>query len=288
MRSVITFICLLTTLGLLSTAAKANDYARNHYALSELHNDLADHRLDDFSLLEAAIIAGGEKLSGSPIPAMPTKLQQHRFASRESSAALLQWMHAELLEGRYQKSATLIPTALDGGNYNCVVATVLYISLADQLGWKTTIVETPGHVFCKLHEGDESWDIEPTYPQWFELTSAERENSPLHARDSRRELTRTDLLARLMYNRGVNRLQNGEFSAAIDLLKLSYQWDAKNPAVRENLCAGYNNWAIQRSSHGDFAGALSLIHQGRKIDPSYRYFELNERHIRQQQLKAVR
>ncbi|QDU93354.1 hypothetical protein [Lignipirellula cremea] len=247
-----------------------------------LRADLLDGRLDDLTLLEAALIAGGiddtralnhHVEAFARVEAALRRELPDTASPQERAEIVFRFLHTNVLTGPYARDCMQVERSLRGEEYNCVTATILYQSLAAAADLPTIAVSTPGHVFCRI-PGDR--DIETTCPDWFDRTESV---SPLSSR-ARRDLNAAQLLAKVYYNRSVLLLGRGKFSPATRYLSLSISLDPHDADALENQCAAYNNWALECAAAGQYAKACSLLEQGRRINPYYEHFARNERHIR--------
>ena len=101
---------------------------------------------------------------------------------------------------------------------------------------------------------------------------------PNEATGSFREISDVQLIATIYYNRGVDELTAGHFSAATVANVKALQLDPHNENAWRNLMATFNNWAIARASEGDYVNAAQLLDEGRFIDDDYELFRANQVH----------
>jgi tetratricopeptide (TPR) repeat protein len=181
---------------------------------------------------------------------------------------LLAQMHARVLTGQYDKSATDWRTALDRGNYNCLSALAIYHELCRQADVPLTLWAEPGHVHCRLGE----LRIEPTSRQW----PAPADSGSAAAR----QITPEQLVGRFHYNRGIELLANRDFAGGVAALHSACRLDPLDTDARANLLAGLNNWALALSADEQHAAARSLIFRGLAIDPDYAPLVANEHYLR--------
>ncbi len=173
-----------------------------------LFADAADGRLDEFSPLDAALVASGvedvdclhryaqkaaaladelrcsEKLAGTP---------------RQQIEAVFEFLHQRVLYGGYDLAYTDLRRVLDDGRFNCVSATVLFNYLAGEFGLDCRGLEMPGHAMSRVwlpaaEKGDSPplcevpsgpfrqrgtvplfLDVENTFPRWFCLKDDPRQ-----------------------------------------------------------------------------------------------------------------
>jgi len=108
-------------------------------------------------------------------------------------------------------------------------------------------------------------DLPPTLP-------------PNDAPGTFREISDVQLIATIYYNRGVDDLIAGRFSAATAANIKALQLDPQNENARRNLMASLNNWAIALATEKDFLNAAQLLDEGRLINDDYELFRANQVH----------
>jgi len=260
-----------------------------------LLDDARDGRLDEFGLVEAALIAGGidresERnkccarfraiCASSLIHAESTgRDMTPETPLQERARTLFRFMHQQVLTGEYQLEATQFSRTLQSGAYNCVTATILFNSLCEAHGLAATAVATKGHVFSRIHEPD-TFDIQTTCSQWFESSAAQGEQ--VRSEGSGREISAVQLIGKIYYNRAVSELNLKHFAEAVGYLKLSLLLDPADPSAYENLLAALNNWSLHECRDSQFARAAELVRQGLAIDPDYPPLRVNDVHVHQQ------
>ena len=113
--------------------------------------DAADGTLDEFSLLEASLIASGVKDEraierySSEFAHRIGRLSasgDHRSSGITEPERAYQLLHDEFLIGSYHSTCTEIDRAFDAGDYNCVTATVLYQCICKWHGLSPVAVAT--------------------------------------------------------------------------------------------------------------------------------------------------
>ena len=93
-----------------------------------------------------------------------------------------------------------------------------------------------------------------------------------------REISDVQLIATIYYNRGVDELTAGRFSASAAANIKALQLDPQNENARRNLMATLNNWAIALASEKDYLNAAQLLDEGRLINDDYELFRANQIH----------
>lgn len=247
--------------------------------------DLKDGHLEQVDLLTAAIVIGGTE-TNEEIHRLRTVYQQELRAIRKQAASdtlpvadVFQEMHQRFLTGHYDASCSQLTTTLTAGHYNCVTATILFQCLCRDFGVDTTPIGVPGHVHSRVIN-KHSFDIETTYPQWFDLdTNTERATS---SDPAARTLNDVQLLAKIYYNDGVRLLQQGDHDAALHPLRQALKLDRSDQAARQNVLAALINGALERVEHADYAGAAARLQQAERVAPEFEHLRKNELHVYQQ------
>lgn len=255
---------------------------------SRLLADAADGSFDRGSFVRAALIAGGIRDS-QELHAWQTRfdvlcqpLDFRREAGEAlSAAALFEFLHAEILTGDYNAAVTTLPATLRTGDYNCLTATTLLVALGDRYAVPLEAVSTSGHIYCR-HFGPTPLDIETTCPDWSQATSLSTGSGRSAGRfAASRSIDRVQIVAKIYYNRGLALLADKQFAAATALLERSRQLDPYDADARENLLAGFNNWALSLAQAEQFADAAKLLVRGKEIDANYPPLAANQLHIHQ-------
>ncbi|MBN2217630.1 MAG: hypothetical protein JW719_09670 [Pirellulales bacterium] len=268
-----------------------------------LFDDAADGRLDEHSLLAAAMVAGGET-----DPARINRderrveglVEQWRATTvvsgtpRQQAAAVFEFMHGRILRGGYDLDATLLTTAVEQGRFNCVSASVLFCHLATRFGFDARGLELPGHAMSRLHFGEETLDVESTCPRWFRLiTDAQRQaelvaratgapHGPGSAAVDCREVSGVALVATIYYNRGVDLLREKRFAEAVEANTKALWLDPSSATARGNLLATLNNWAIEEGASGRYREAVGLLRTGMALQSDFHPFHVNFIHVHNQ------
>jgi tetratricopeptide (TPR) repeat protein len=286
-------------------ARKSGQSPRIETPLSDLEQrlfaDAADGRLDDFSLLDASLIASGVddadvlKHYRERIATWAEELRQNNRMDgpqRRQVEAIFEFIHRKILYGKYNIECTDLRHTLDEGRFNCVSATVLFNCLASELGLSCCALETPGHALSRVFLPDGPLDVETTCPRWFQLQhepvkQAEMLEKTIGRKTTNdkaklREISHIQLTAMIYYNRGIDFLAEKRFADATAANAKAIRLDPLNVAAQGNFLATINNWAIELGNTGHFAQAVALLRQGLVIDPHYEAFALNFVHVHHQ------
>lgn len=267
--------------------------------------DPVDGKFRQFSLIDAALIAGGVESSqtldryGRQFQAWRSAARQiceHHSTALNRAAALFNFMHREILRGGYDAQATELTHIFDAGCFNCESATILLTALAAECDVAVQPVVRPRHAMCVLEIDGRRFDLESTCPQWFSLDDAMRrkavEAAELRAaRDDhpvvRREAGSAALVAVIYYNRGVDMLRENRFAEAVSANVRALRLDSDNEAAAGNLLASINNWSLALAAEGKFADAIALLDRGLVAAPDHEPFHANQRHIYRTWIQAL-
>lgn len=247
-----------------------------------LLKDSDDGRLDQHSLIEATIRAGGA-ISTRELTALLHRfdrlanqicfeLQDLRTA-QERALAIHRLLHERVLT-EYQTDASDVAETLRTGSYNCVSATILFIELARRTGLAAHAVQLPEHVRCEVVIDG------VTVPM--EMTSLTAPMSAGAQAGRVRVLSDIELLATVYYNRGVRAFDSGDLDSAIRLNTLALELDPDCHPARANLLAAINNRVVQLVQHQQHSQAAVLLEQGLRVAPAYKPFLTNQAYLRQQ------
>ena len=292
-----------------TVAAAASGYRRFEGKLLPLEEkllaDAADGRLDEHTLLGAALIAGGVEDAQrvaqyrAKLDGLVDRLQRSGKVTgpaRRKARAIFEFMHGQVLRGGYQLNSSDLGAALDEGRFNCVSASVLFNCLAERFGLEVCGLEIPGHAMSRVVLSEGVLDIETTCPRWFDLMHDPEKQADLveqttgfrHPRNQkqsaaqRREVSGTGLVATIYYNRGVDLLAAGKYAGALAANAKALRLDPTNTTARGNLLATLNNWAISLGRSGRHAEAVARLRLGLTLDPAYETFAANFVHVHHQ------
>ncbi len=252
--------------------------------------------LDAFDLPRAALVA-----AGVTDPDIQARVQRKlsRFcqidatvpprgddgSSRARAAYLFRKMHRELLTGRYQSQCFRLDRSVDGGPYNCVTSTILFISICRRAGVRATAVARSHHVYCRILD-PHPFDVQTTCPRWFEQMPSI--GSVADDADAGRSVERVrliddiQLLGKVRYNRGVVLLRDARFGPAVRQLQQACQLDPDDGPARQNLIAAWNNWSLQLCDADCFRQAAAKILAGLRLEPNNTALLANDLHVHQQ------
>lgn len=242
-----------------------------------LFADLRDHSLDEFSLIEAAMMIGGADLQTAAIVDRQFLVAVKSQVPMESSTwarvtAIHALMFNELLTGEYHVAASQLTDALETGNFNCVSATTLFLALADMCQVPARAVLLPGHMRCRVWiQEQQRWiDVEPTKQHGFW-------DDDIALRG--RELTRVQMLAKLYYNRGIELLRDRDYWTALRCARVGWDLDPEHGAAQESIAAVYGNWSLSLCQNQRFGEAARLLAEARSEFPTDDQLANSEVHV---------
>ena len=266
-----------------------------------LFADAADGRLDEHSLLQAALVASGVSRETTiheyenQVAALVVRLRKSGKLTEtpyQRAQAVFEFMHQHALRGGYSIHCTDLRTTLDEGRFNCVSGSVLFNHLAGEVGLVARGLEIPGHAMSRLTLPEKSLDVETTCPRWFRLIDDPEQRAELVKRTigrdpsrhhaEAREISPVEMVAMIYYNRGVDLLAEKRFEEAAVANAKALRLDPASTTARGNLLATINNWAIDLGHEQKFAEAADLLRKGLAFDPHYETLALNYIHVHHQ------
>jgi hypothetical protein len=272
----------------LAASARGNSQGTGSFGASleeRMLADAADGRLDVYTPLEAALIAGGVSEESElsrvvrSLHALADEAPPRPDGSLRSQAQdMHDLLHGAVLTGAYNDDTADVRSTLTGGDYNCLTATILYIELCRRRGLAAFAVSLPGHVYSRVESrvsgSAESVDVQTTYRDWFRSASVWETQKP-----AGRCLKPTELIAKLYYNRGVRRHRQQRYAESVASLRTACSLDAEDAAARDNLLAAINNWALAECAAGRYRRAGELLAEGIRADATFKAFAENDVYV---------
>jgi tetratricopeptide (TPR) repeat protein len=261
--------------------------------------DGADGRFEQFSLMEAALMAEGvacqkqARQLASQFAQWETelKIRTARITdTRRRAAVVHDFVHRRILTGKYEIGCNQLSRTIQHGDFNCVTATLVSLALGRSCELPLTAVHVPGHVRARL-PGTEPLDIETTCPHWLpqklppatrSTTGPSRPQTPDCPKNEGRELSDAALVAKIYYNRGIALLNEQHYAHAVAVTRAALALDPADEPTRKNLLAVYNNWALSLCRQGDYAAAADLAVYALGIGSDFPPLVSNDLHIHQQ------
>jgi tetratricopeptide (TPR) repeat protein len=265
----------------------------------KLIQDIDDYRLDHFSRVEAAFI-----LSGATAPdslhhyvawyqGVLRQLRDYHFDTFDrigSAAKVFGYLHTTWLV-TYKERATTLLDVVRYKQFNCVAGTILYNLLCADLGWPTDAYETPTHTYTLFSNFEERVMVENTTPYGFNIMRNLREYSRyllqfypdnraaqigfdrLYAYENSqgRQITNTELLGLLAYNRAYLADEKGQYKEAYDFVRLAQKFNRDSRSNIQFEINLYNRWGKNLYDQGRFYEAFTVL-----ADGYYRYPHIKE------------
>ena len=289
-------ILLVATLGVacVGPPASATTTPARQSLAAELLQDAADGKLDQHSLLVAALIAEGIA-DRNQLDQLHQQFDHHRRQLIDQVAtidnpsqlapAVFDYLHQRILQGEYRSDCSWLSESLRNGHYNCLSATILYQCLCRELNVPVQGMERPEHVFCRL-TGKRRHVVEATCPSWFsknrELAAAGTVEDARDETIAANPISELQLIARMYYNRGIDYVDRQQFAAAVSSIEVGLQIDPTHAASQRNLRATLNNWALACAQQQQFERAVGLLARLMDLDPEFEPLLVNDLHIHQQ------
>ncbi len=266
-------------------------------AEQRLFADAEDGQLDEHSLIEAALIAGGMNNSDRLIHyhhCFSTLCEElHCCISPQMSVierieTIHRLLHKQVLQS-YDADATQLAAVFDTGIYNCASGTILFIALAEKVGLTAQAIELPGHVRALVSDGATQWEVEITSPQWNEairrFSDIANENESPRSEDAKKITDASGLIAMIYYNQGIDAFHRQQFAESIAFNRRALLLDSTNQTARGNLLASVNNWALALCNSGKLKAADRLLTNGQKYDGNHQAFMHNAAYVQRLQMK---
>jgi tetratricopeptide (TPR) repeat protein len=172
-----------------------------------------------------------------------------------------------------------------------VAGTILYNLLCADLGWPTDAYETPTHTYTLFSNFEERVMVENTTPYGFNIMRNLREYSryllqfypdnraaqigfdKLYAYENSqgRQITNTELLGLLAYNRAYLADENRHYKEAYDFVRLAQKFNRDSRSNIQFEINLYNRWGKTLYDQGRFYEAFTVL-----ADGYYRYPKIKE------------
>lgn len=244
----------------------------------ELLRDASDGKLDQCTVLQASLRCAHHSPASMDRceRIFSDAVQQCRTAMGQSESRpeveIFRVLHTNFLYGKYNPDLYDVGKTLQNGEFNCLTATILYQALCREFSLTVTALWEPSHVRCWLSQGEDTG-------RPIETTASTVRNAVGGTCDmvdlDDRLLTDTELLGKILYNKGVQALTKEEYASALAATWASYELDALDYPAFSNLRACLNNWALQAHEAGDRQLAADLLDEGLRLDPDYDPFRRN-------------
>ena len=294
-RSIVQFIWSLLVCGVAMGSGSgcfALAAPPDNWASQRLLSDAADGELDDFELIDAALIVEGvedPKRRARYIDRYRCWARQlqtgiHSADSpRQQATTIVRFLHDHVLTGSYDEAATSLSCVFENGRFNCVSSAILFTSLCEKNEIAVTAIRRPGHVACAVREDGKYWLVETTDRHLRSKATGTGMllGSRTDGQPSVDRISNVQLLSAIYYNRAIELADAKEFRAAIDAAQRALRLDPDNKDVRANLLATINNWSVELVFDGRYEDASRLLDLGMRVEPSYNEFLQNKLFLHQ-------
>lgn len=244
-----------------------------------LLKDVADSQLDKFSLFEASLVVAGHSAKEITDFRKQLNASVHRCRStlpngnkKSQLKAVFRHLSKDFLYGEYRADLYDVSKTLKEGEFNCLTATVLFQTFCRAYEIDSRVLWEPSHVqcWCPL-SGKAGYIVETTASAPDNAISPLTYSSNLQSR----ELSSTEFVGKIFYNRGVRALMSDRYpEALLSTWACCVLDDADRPA-QSNLRACINNWALMSAQKRDIDLVQRLFDVGLKLDPNYEPFSRN-------------
>lgn len=279
-------IILLTVI---STVLPLNCFAAN----KSLEEDIADGYLDDYSKVEAAFILSGAKEDSlqhyldwyNDLLNTIKNFKLEFNEPAETARIVFTYLHSKWLK-TYAKESTTLIDIVHKKEFNCVSATILYNLICEDLSLDCAAFETPTHVYTIFKNFRQKLIVENTNNMGFDIMKNLKaysrylaqyypQNEVLkigldrlyyHENSNGREITNTELLGLLAYNRAYFARKKKDFKTAYDYVLLAQQFNQDSRSNIRFEIGLYYAWGNELYDKKDFAHAFSVF-----ADGYYRY-----------------
>jgi len=293
------FILLLLMPWNRGAAQPAADPLPKPVLLQRLQEDIADGRLDNFTLIQAAFILSGAATEDSLASLLSwyeevlshlRALRLDPFKRLESASIIFSYLHSFYLR-EYKEEATTLLDVVRRQKFNCVAGTILYNLVCADLGYATEAFETPTHVYTIFPDFTRTITVENTSPMGFNIMrnlqaysayllsyypehhAAQIGLDRIYAYENSRgrQINNRELLGLLAYNRAYFARERNDFAAAYEFVLLAQEFNRdsrSNIPFEQSL---YFQWGKTLYEAGSFADAFTVF-----ADGAYRYPEMKE------------
>lgn len=259
-----------------------------------LEEDIADGYLNEYSKIEAAFILSGVTHTDS-LPRYINWYEQAlaRVSSFDfdvndpvgSARIVFLYLHTTWLK-TYAKESTTLVDIVRNKEYNCVAATILFNIICEDLGWECEAFETPTHVYTIFKNFRQKVIVENTSSMGFDIMKNLKAYSKylaqyypesdvlriglhrlyFHENSKGRNITNTELLGLLAYNRAYLAKDKKDFKSAYEYVLLAQLFNEDSRSNINFEIGLYYTWGKQLFDNKSFMDAFSVF-----ADGYYRY-----------------
>lgn len=263
----------------------------------ELFEDARDGRLQQFTLMEAALVASGVPDRGEltrwnqRFVALETRAREEITSAqsdREVARSLFNFVHRVVLKS-YDRYRVDLLAVLSGGEYNCVSATILYNALLEDLDIPSSAILVPSHVFTLLPFEEGDIEVETTSPSGFDPVRSEEEYRRLlkrydldgavegpneagdrhlfnESRSARQVIDNITLVSLIYTNLAAARLRDGDQTSAFLYVSRAVKLSGGGNRLGSSLDALVNNLIVERVRARNYPSALGIVGQVKGLE----------------------
>jgi len=275
------------------------------YIESRLSKDMEDHRLDNYSKIQAAFI-----LSGATHPdslsyylkwynTLVKTLKDYNFDPFDrinSAGNVFGYLHSNWLI-TYQEKATTLINVVKQKQFNCVAGTILYNLICEDMGWATEAFETPTHTYTIFTDFSRRLMVENTSGMGFNIMENLKEYSQyllqFYPEDRRyqigldkiyayentqgRQINNTELLGLLAYNRAYFAMQVKDYRSAFNFVTLAQQFNRDSRSNYNFEIDLYHKWGKKLFDEQNYEQSFEVFQIALSRHPEVKEFVQNSR-----------
>ncbi len=265
----------------------------------KLYQDISDYRLHDFEKIEAAFILSGDTTKADLeehirwFNDLVATLQNYQFDTFDrvgSAAKVFSYIHTHWLI-TYREKATTLVDVVNSKEFNCVAGTILYNLICEEMGWETEAFETPTHTYTIFTDFNTRVTVENTTSSGFNIMKNLRAYSQYllqfypeqmaaqigldriyaHENSKGRQITNTELLGLLAYNRAYFAREKQNFERAYHYVQFAQLFNHDSRSNVNFEIDLYFKWGKQLFDKQKFNDAFELY-----ADACDRYWDIGE------------
>ncbi len=181
---------------------------------------------------------------------------RNRNSDKKKAEKIFEYLHEEVFL-KYELES-LVPDLINSNAYNCVTATSLFVSYAEEFGIPFKIYETPAHVYASIMDGNKEAIVELTAPKDGFDFDTDKEN----------------VLQTLVESKLISRDELNEKGA--EQVFSEYVTETIPISKKELLAIQYYNEALIKANQKDFDSAYNQMNKAILLYPNPTFFTAYE------------